>query len=52
LEGDGALRGDLKGDRNGFESVLVASSILRLLAAGVDIMIVLVLFGVSYGSIV
>jgi hypothetical protein len=44
--------GDLKGDRNGFESVLVAASTLRLLAAGVDILLVLVLFGVSYWSIV
>lgn len=52
LEGDWAWRGDLKGERNGFERVLVAASILRLLAAGVDILIVLVLFDVSYRSIV
>ena len=32
-----ALRGDLKGERNGFDSVVVAVSILRRLAAGVDI---------------
>lgn len=35
-----ALRGDLKGERKGFESVLAAASSLRLLAAGVDILIV------------
>lgn len=38
--GECALRGDLKGERKGFESVLAAASSLRLLAAGVDILIV------------
>lgn len=32
-----ALRGDFNGERNGFDSVLVATSILRRLTAGVDI---------------
>lgn len=45
----GALRGDLKGvlkgERKGLESVVDAASIRRRLAAGVDILILLVLFG-------
>lgn len=48
---DGLLRGDLKGERNGFESVLAAASILRRLAAGVDILVMSVLSDVRYRSI-
>lgn len=36
----GDLKGVLKGDRNGFERVWDATSILRRLAAGVDILTV------------
>jgi hypothetical protein len=35
---NGDLKGVLKGERNGLESVLEATSILRRLAAGVDIL--------------
>ena len=48
---DGPLRGDLKGERNGFESVFAAASILRRLAAGVDILVISVLSDVRYRSI-
>ena len=41
----GGLKGVLKGERKGLESVIDAASIRRRLAAGVDILILLVLFG-------
>jgi hypothetical protein len=48
----GLLKGVLKGERKGLERVLDAASILRRFAAGVDILIALVLLEVSDRSIV